>query len=85
MMEVCKALDRTCMLLVLTSSATGVVDPCICDEVAIQVWFDPVSYTVDENAGTVTLTIRTNIAGGPPAGSVLFNTENGTALGIVLT
>ena len=57
------------------------MDPCICDEVPIQVWFDPASYTVNENAGTATLTIRTNIAGGPSAGSVLFNTADGTALG----
>jgi hypothetical protein len=34
---------------------------------------------VNEDAGTVTLTIRTNFAGGPPPGSVTFTTVNGTA------
>ena len=62
--------------------AAEVEDPCICDEVAIQVWFDPTSYVVNENAGTATLTIRTNIAGGPPDGQVRFNTVDGTATGI---
>ncbi|CAI8033563.1 Extracellular matrix protein 3, partial [Geodia barretti] len=45
----------------------------------IRVWFEPSSYTVNEDAGTVTLTIRTNFAGGPPPGSVTFTTVNGTA------
>ena len=47
-----------------------------------EVWFEPYSYTVNEAAGTVTLTIRTNIAGGPPVGSVRFGTMDGTATGI---
>ena len=63
---------------------TAVPDPCICDEVPIQVWFDPTSYVVNEDAGTVTLTIRTNIAGGPPDGAVRFNTADGTAIGTAL-
>lgn len=33
----------------------------------------------------MTLTIRTNIAGGPPDGSVHFSTVDGTALGTVST
>ncbi|CAI8033561.1 FRAS1-related extracellular matrix protein 2, partial [Geodia barretti] len=55
------------------------VDPCICDEVPIEVWFEPSAYTVNEASGTVTLTIRTNIAGGPPVGTLSFGTRDGTA------
>ena len=44
-----------------------------------RVWFDPTSYVVMEDAGTVTLTIMTNVLGGPLNGIVLFTTENGTA------
>ena len=47
-------------------------------------WFEPTSYTVNEDAGIVILTIRTNIPGGPPAGTVTFNTVDGTAIGIFL-
>ena len=57
------------------------VDPCVCDEVPIEVWFEPSLYTVNEAAGTVTLTIRTNIGSGPPVGSVRFGTRDGTAIG----
>lgn len=60
---------------------TGVTDPCICDAVPIEVWFEPSSYTVNEVEGIVTLTIRTNVAGGPPPDSVIFSTSDGTAIG----
>lgn len=46
------------------------------------VFFDPTSYNVNENAGTVTLTIRTNVPGGPDDGAVVFYTEDGSATGI---
>ena len=42
-------------------------------------WFEPTSYTVDESDGTVTLTIMTNVPGGPSNGEVAFYTFNGTA------
>ena len=47
----------------------------------VQVWFEPISYTVSEDAGTVTLTIKTNVPGGPSDGGVEFYTEDGTASG----
>lgn len=53
-------------------------------EVTPDVFFDPTSYTVDENAGVATLTVRTNIAGGPDDGAVQFYTENGSAIGMTL-
>lgn len=36
---------------------------------------------VHEDNETISVTIRTNVPGGPPAGSVAFTTVNGTALG----
>ena len=51
---------------------------------AARVWFNPTSYTVNEDAGIVILTIRTSIPGGPPSGHVRFNTVEGTAIGIFL-
>ena len=45
------------------------------------VFFDPASYTVNENAGTATLTIRTDVPGGPVDGAVEFYTEDGSAIG----
>ena len=45
------------------------------------VFFDPTSYTVNEDVGVATLTIRTNVLGGPPNGAVEFYTEGGTATG----
>ena len=48
--------------------------------ILVQVWFEPSSYTVNEDAGTVTLTVRTNLAGGPPPGSVRFTTTDGSAI-----
>ena len=48
-------------------------------------WFEPSSYTVNESVGTVALTIRTNVAGGPPVGSVRFGTSDGTAIGKIHT
>ena len=47
----------------------------------MEVWFDPVNYVINEDAGTVTLTVMTNIAGGPADGSVRFHTAQGTAIG----
>ena len=47
----------------------------------MKVWFEPSSYVVDEAAGIVILTIRTNIPGGPADGVVQFNTADGTATG----
>ena len=47
-------------------------------------WFEPTSYTVNEDAGVVLITVMTNIPGGPPAGTVTFNTVDGTAIGIFL-
>ena len=44
-------------------------------------WFEPTAYTVNEDAGTVTLTIKTNVPGGPSDGGVEFYTEDGTAIG----
>ena len=46
-----------------------------------RVWFEPTSYTGNEDAGTVTLTIKTNVPGGPSDGGVEFYTEDGTATG----
>ena len=36
---------------------------------------------MNENAGTVTLIIRTDVIGGPQSGAVQFYTENGEATG----
>ena len=44
-------------------------------------WFEPISYTVNEDAGTVTLTIKTNVPGGLSDGDVEFYTEDDTASG----
>ena len=48
----------------------------------MKVWFEPTSYIVDENAGSVSITIRTNVTSGPSDGVVQFNTADGTATGI---
>ena len=48
----------------------------------VRVWFEPTSYTVNEDAGVVLITVMTNIPGGPPAGTVTFNTVDGTAKGM---
>ena len=48
------------------------------------VFFDPTSYTVDEDAGVATLTVRTNVPGGPVDGAVQFYTEDGSATGMLL-
>ena len=48
----------------------------------MKVWFEPTSYVVDENAGSVSITIRTNVTSGPSDGVVQFNTADGTATGI---
>ena len=82
MMEVRFSIVTFTVLVIKTISTAADVDTCICDEVFPQVWFDPVAYIVNEDAGTVTLTINTNIAGGPPDGDVVFSTDDGTALGI---
>ena len=82
MMEVRCSIVTFTVLVIKTISTAADVDTCICDEVFPQVWFDPVAYIVNEDAGTVTLTINTNIAGGPPDGDVVFSTDDGTALGI---
>ena len=47
-------------------------------------FFEPTSYTVDENAGTVTLTVQTDVPGGPQSGAVQFYTERGSATGILV-
>ena len=44
-------------------------------------WFEPTVYTVNEDTGTVTLTIKTNVPGGPSDGGVQFHTEDDTASG----
>ena len=44
-------------------------------------FFDPTSYTVNENDGTATITVRTDTPGGPQDGAVQFFTEDGTATG----
>ena len=46
-----------------------------------EVWLEPTSYSVDEDAGTAALTIRTNIPGPDLNGAVVFYTEDGTASG----
>ena len=51
----------------------------VCFKFTAQVWFEPTSYIVNEDASTVDLIVRTNIPGGPPSGSVQFLTEDGTA------
>ena len=45
-------------------------------------FFEPTSYTVNENAGTVTLTVQTDVPGGPQSGAVQFYTESGSATGM---
>ena len=45
------------------------------------VYFDRASYSVSEDGGNVTLTVRTNVPGGPPNGSVVFFTEDSSANG----
>ena len=47
-------------------------------------FFDPTSYTVNENDGTATITVRTDTPGGPQDGAVQFFTEDGTATGHLL-
>ena len=46
-------------------------------------FFDPTSYTVNEFDGTVTLTIRSSVAGPILNGAVEFYTEDGTASGVL--
>ena len=48
------------------------------------VFFDPTSYTVNEDAGVAILTVRTNVPGGPVDGAVQFYTEDGSATGMLL-
>ena len=43
-------------------------------------WFDPISYTVDESSGTVDLTVQTNVPGGPSLGEIDFYTVDSTAV-----
>lgn len=50
-----------------------------------RVFFDPTSYSVNENAGSATITVRTDVPGGPPDGAVEFYTEDLTATGWSLT
>ena len=45
------------------------------------VFFGPTMYSVNENDGTVTLTVQTDVAGGPQSGAVQFYTESGSATG----
>ena len=45
------------------------------------VYFDKSSYVAHEEDGSVTLAVRTNVAGGPANGSVVFFTEDGSATG----
>ena len=45
------------------------------------VYFNRREYSVSEDGGSVTLTVRTNVPGGPPNGSVTFFTEDGSANG----
>ena len=47
-------------------------------------FFEPTSYIVNENAGTVTLTVQTDVPGGPQSGAVQFYTESGSATGIYM-
>ena len=49
--------------------------------ITARVWFELTSYTVNEDAGTVTLTIKTNVPGGPSDGDVEFYTEDDTTSG----
>ena len=51
---------------------------------AVQVWFEPSVYTVDEDSGTVTLIVMTNVPGGPPGGGVVFYTEDDSATCMLL-
>ena len=51
---------------------------------AVQVWFEPSVYTVDEDSGTVTLIVMTNVPGGPPGGGVIFYTEDDSATCMLL-
>ena len=46
------------------------------------VGFEHSSYTVDEDAGNVNVSIRANIPGGLPPGEVSFTTVDGSATGI---
>ena len=46
------------------------------------VYFDQTSHTTHEGDGSVTLVLRTNVAGGPPNGSVVFYTEDSSATGM---
>ena len=48
------------------------------------VFFDPTSYTVNEDTGVATLTVRTNVPGGPVDGAVQFYTEDGSATGMIV-
>ena len=68
--------------IIVSSSAVVIGDACRCDEEPMKVWFEPTSYIVDEDAGSVSITIRTNVTSGPSDGVVQFNTADGTATGI---
>ena len=52
----------------------------VCLKFTARVWIEPTSYTVNEDAATVDLIVRSNIPGGPPNGAVQFHTEDGTAI-----
>lgn len=60
------------------------VSTCSCDSFAndtspqpeVNVWFEPSSYTVNEDDGNVTLFIRTNATTAIAEGAVHFRTEN---------
>ena len=45
------------------------------------VYFDQDSYSVSEDSDNVTLTLITNVPGGPPQGSVVLYTEDSSATG----
>ena len=45
------------------------------------VYFDRTSYVAHEEDGSVTLVVRTNVAGGPGNSSVVFFTEDSSATG----
>ena len=49
--------------------------------VAAAVWFEPSSYTVYEDEGNVSVSIRANFPGGMPPGEVSFTTVDGSATG----
>ena len=50
----------------------------------VQVWFEPSVYSVNENSGTVTLIVMTNVPGGPPGVGLIFFTVDDTATCMLL-